>query len=50
MRKIEATVYVHLPIKDGETFEEANNRLFELLYNGLCKKADCDFEYECEEI
>ena len=29
----------------GETFEEAENRLYDLLYDGLCNNAEAEMEF-----
>ena len=49
--KLKAVVEIELIMKDGEDFEEANDRLHDLLYDGLCcnAEADCDFWIERTE-
>lgn len=43
--KLKAVVEIELMMKNGESFEEANNRLFDLLFEGLSynANAECDF-------
>lgn len=41
--KLKAVVEIELVVEDGETFEEANDRLYDLLFDGLCRNANCDF-------
>lgn len=41
---LDAVVKISLLMRDGETFEEAENRPYDLLYDGLCRTA----EHECE--
>lgn len=49
--KLKAIVEIELIMRDGESFEEANDRLHNLLYSGLCYNADasCDFWIESTE-
>lgn len=49
--KLKAVVEVELIMRDGEDFEEANDRLYDLLYEGLCcnADADCDFWIDSTE-
>ena len=46
------TVTVRLLMRDGETMEEAKERLFQLMYDGLCNVSDhvCDFVVEAAEV
>ena len=41
--KVKAVVEIELDMESGETFEQANNRLYDMLYDGLCRVAPCDF-------
>lgn len=43
--EVKAIVEINLLMRDGETFEEASDRLYNLLYEGVCCNADatCDF-------
>lgn len=41
--KIKANVELELIMNDGETFEQANDRLYDLLFDGLCRNAPCEF-------
>ena len=49
--KLKAVVEIELIMNDEESFEEANNRLHDLLYDGLCCNAEaiCDFWIESTE-
>lgn len=49
--KLKAVVEIELVMLDGEDFEEANDRLHDLLYEGLCcnAEANCDFWIESTE-
>lgn len=41
--KLKAIVEIELDMEDGETFEQANDRLYNLLFDGLCRNAPCEF-------
>lgn len=41
--KLNAVVEIELDMENGETFEQAKNRLYDMMFNGLCKVAPCDF-------
>jgi hypothetical protein len=43
--ELKASVEITLLMKDGETFEEAENRLYDLLYDGLCRNAEAEMEF-----
>ncbi len=43
--ELKATVEITLLMRDGETFEEAENRLYDLLYDGLCNNAEAEMEF-----
>lgn len=45
MEKLNAAISLTLITKEGETFEEARDRLFDLLYDGLCRTADHEVEF-----
>ena len=47
--ELKAVVEINLVMEDGETFCEAKDRLYDLLYDGLCHKANCDFWIESTE-
>lgn len=48
---IEAFVKIVLTQENGETSGEATDRLYDLLFDGLCRNADCNFWiYNVEEI
>lgn len=47
--KLKAVVEINLVIDNGETFDEANERLYDLLFDGLCRNANCDFLIESIE-
>ena len=49
MRRIKATVAVYLDLRYGETYNEAVDRLFERLYDGLCEPHH-DVEFTIEEV
>lgn len=48
---LKANVEIELVMRDGETFEQASNRLYDLLFEGLCYNADsnCDFWIDSAE-
>ena len=48
MSNLKATVTISLVMRDGETEEEAADRLYDLMYDGLCNAADhhCEFWIE----
>lgn len=46
---LKAIVEIKLVMEDGETFEQANDRLNDLLFDGLCRNANCDFWIESAE-
>lgn len=41
--ELKAIVEINLVIEEGETFYEARDRLYDLLFDGLCRNANCDF-------
>lgn len=43
--ELKATVEISLVMRDGETYEEAENRLYDLLYDGLCNNAEAEMEF-----
>ena len=43
--ELKATVEVSIVMKDGETFGEAESRLYDLLYDGLCNNAEAEMEF-----
>lgn len=45
MKTLRAVVEIELIMEEDETFGEANDRLYDLLYEGLCYNANaqCDF-------
>lgn len=47
--ELKAVVEINLVLEDGETFERANDRLYDLLFDGLCRNANCDFWIESTE-
>ena len=49
--KLKAMVEIELIMNDGESIEDANNRLYDLLYEGICCNANavCDFWIESTE-
>jgi len=51
-KKLKAAVVLELILRESETEEEANNRLYDLLYKGLCQQADhqCEFWIESAEV
>ena len=40
--KLKATVEIEVDI-DVETFEQANESLYDMLFDGLCRNAPCEF-------
>ena len=49
--ELKAIVEIKLIMNDGESFEEANERLYNLLYEGICcnANASCEFWIESTE-
>ena len=47
-RKLKATVTLSLVMKKGETEGQANDRLYDLMYEGLCQASDHDCEFWIE--
>lgn len=47
--ELKAVVEIKLVMEDGETFEQANERLYDLLFDGLCRNANCEFWIEDTE-
>lgn len=43
MKEIVATVEIKLVLNENETFEEAFDRLYNLLFDGVCCNANADF-------
>lgn len=43
MKEIIATVEIKLILNENETFEEAADRLYDLLFDGVCRHANADF-------
>ena len=41
--KLRAIVEIELDMENEETFEQANDRLYDLLFDGLCRNAPCEF-------
>lgn len=41
--KLKAVVEIELVAEDGENFEQVNDRLYDLLFDGLCRNANCEF-------
>ena len=41
--KLKAIVEIELDMGNGETFNQANDRLYDLLFDGLCRSAPCEF-------
>ena len=48
--ELKAVVEIKLVMEDGETFEQANERLYDLLFDGLCRNANCEFWIENTEV
>ena len=46
MSNLKATVEISLGMMDGETEEAAAARLYDLLFDGLCRVAESDFWIE----
>ena len=46
MKEIMATVEIKLVLNENETFEEAFDRLYDLLFDGVCSHANADFWIE----
>ena len=51
--KLTAVVEIELDMEKGETVDQAKARLFDLLFDGLCRNAPCEFwvqnTYEVED-
>jgi hypothetical protein len=49
--KLKAVVEIELIMNDGESLHKASDRLYDLLYEGICCNADasCDFWIESTE-
>ena len=41
--KLNAVVEIELDMENGETLEQAKNRLYDMLFDGLCRVAPSDF-------
>ena len=41
--KLKAIVEIELDMENGETFNQANDRLYDLLFDGLCRNAPYNF-------
>lgn len=41
--KLKAVVEIELDMEKGETWKQANDRLYDLLFDGLCRNAPCNF-------
>lgn len=49
--KIRAVVEIEADIENIETFEQANECLYDMLFDGLCRIAPCNFWIqEAEEV
>ena len=48
MHELKATVSLSLVMREGETKEEAENRLYDLLYGELCTLADHHIDFWIE--
>lgn len=46
MSNLKANVTISLAMMDGETEEAAASRLYDLLFDGLCRVAESDFWVE----
>lgn len=46
MSKLKATVEIALVMQEGETAEAAESRLYDLLFDGLCRITDSEFWIE----
>ena len=42
---LKASIEIHLLMRDGETHEEAENRLYDLLWEGLCCNANHEADF-----
>lgn len=45
---LKAVVEINLVMKDGESFEQAESRLYDLLFDGLCRNAEAECEFWIE--
>lgn len=52
LKTLVADVTIRMPLHEGETEEQAQERLYTALYDGLCKNAEnqIDFVIERQEI
>lgn len=46
MNHLDATVKISLVMQEGETVEAAEARLYDLLFDGLCRVTDSEFWIE----
>lgn len=47
--ELNINVEIKFIVNDGETSEQAQNRLYDLLYDSLCRDADNEFWINCVE-
>ena len=50
MKELKATVTVSLAMREEETEEQASDRLYDLMYEGLCQTADHHCEFWIESV
>lgn len=50
MREIKVNAVIRMEIEDNITEEEANNILYDMMFNGLCRVAPIDFELYDSEV
>jgi len=41
--KLKAVVEIEVDIENVDTFEKANECLYDMLFDGLCRNAPCEF-------
>ena len=44
--KLNAVVEIELDMEKGETLDQAKARLFDLLFDGLCRNSPCEFSIQ----
>lgn len=47
---LDATVTIHMMMRDGETEEQASDRLYDVMYDGLCRLADHEIDFWFENV
>ena len=45
MNQLKATIEITMLCRDGESFDDAADRLYDLLFDGLCRTADHEVDF-----